>query len=151
MCQKKGISLVEIIITVVILSMMSTFAIPRYRMVLLKGKAIRASNILKQIMDAEILYYSTNQAYINLANWVADPSGWSAMGMDIPNDPNFNYGFWSTNDTVDIVMVLGGPAAYAMPKPYTSSAWGNRDYFEVGVSRDGRFGLKDATSRTDIW
>jgi len=149
---KKAFTLIELLIVIIIIGILATIAIPQYQKMVRRAKISGAIPKLKQIIDAEQVYYMEYGAYflVNVCS-PADAAKWQIIGIDIPNDTNFNFGFWTYPCGITIVDKLGSTAAHALPYPYITGAWGNPDYYEVGLSVDGKLGVVDTNQNLEIW
>jgi len=63
---QKGFTLIELIITIAIIGILASIAIPQFTSYKIKSSNANASSDLKNIMLTEELYYTKNQTYIGL-------------------------------------------------------------------------------------
>jgi prepilin-type N-terminal cleavage/methylation domain-containing protein len=106
MNNKSAFTLLEIVITVVILSFLISMALPRYLITLEKTKTAEAMNILTALKDAQILYKYENGAY------TATPGD---LDVTIPTPANFNDPTVATADPIaSIQRKTGAPYDYTL-------------------------------------
>ena len=65
---RKGFTLIELMIVVVIIGILAALAIPRFMQATVKSKQSEAKGILKQIYTMERTYRQENGAYLTCAN-----------------------------------------------------------------------------------
>jgi len=65
---RKGVSLIELLIVVVILGVLATIAVPSFTKMMEKAKADQTITYLKTIRTGEKIYYASNSTYIECAN-----------------------------------------------------------------------------------
>ncbi len=76
-----GFTLVELMVTVAIVSVLAAIAIPQYQKTIRLGHRRAAGDILRTIYAGEQVYQTTNRIFLALA----ETSDWSAIFMDNPN------------------------------------------------------------------
>ena len=96
---KKGFSLIEVTIAIIILGILTAIAIPNYMTMVVQGEARATQNNLMVIFNAQKNYYFTNGTYCGLL--AGDPSNCNSLNSGASsintllslniNDPNFNY------------------------------------------------------------
>lgn len=74
---RSGYSLMELLLTIVVLSVVVSLAIPRYNMVLEKGRMQEAVDALRAIVGAERIYHFENHAFTSDLSLLdaSEPSG----------------------------------------------------------------------------
>ena len=88
---KKGFTLVEMMIVVAIIAVLAGVAIPQYTKYVKKSETTEAMRFIKQITDAEILYFATNKKYVKFDTSTTDGSE-KKIGFKAPSEANFkNY------------------------------------------------------------
>lgn len=65
---KKGLTLLELLITIIILGVLVSIAVPNYTRMVEKAKADQAATYLRAIRTGEKIYYSNNASYTACAN-----------------------------------------------------------------------------------
>jgi prepilin-type N-terminal cleavage/methylation domain-containing protein len=105
MNNKSAFTLLEIVITVVILSFLISMALPRYLITLEKTKTAEAMNILTALKDAQILYKYENGAY------TATPGD---LDVTIPTPANFNDPTVAADPIASIQRKTGAPYDYTL-------------------------------------
>ncbi len=93
-----GFTLIELLVVVLIIGILAAVALPKYELAVEKSRAAEALAVLKNLRDAQELYYMANGAY---------SSDLTLLDIEPPESKNFNYS-WS-----GISM-----AAHSKKKPY---------------------------------
>lgn len=92
---KKGFSLIELLIVLVIIAILAGIAIPRYMSSTTKAKQTEAQEILKQIYMLERAYFQTNDEYwIPPSGTIADrnnPDAFIDLGVEIMASARYRY------------------------------------------------------------
>jgi len=63
---KKGFTLIEMMIVVAIIAVLAGVAVPQYGKYIKKSETVEGVTLMRQILDAEVLYHTTNNAYLPL-------------------------------------------------------------------------------------
>ena len=74
---RRGFTLTEVMITVVIVGILSTMAVARYQRTIERGYWQTARDILQTIYSGELVYWTTNSQYFA-------PGAWPNIYMDDP-------------------------------------------------------------------
>jgi len=91
MCNKKGFTLIEIIVVLVIIALLAAVAIPNYTSMMVQGATKAAQNNLVSIYNAQQNYYFTNGSYcIAGCDNLADLNRPTNLNLNI-TDNNFRY------------------------------------------------------------
>jgi prepilin-type N-terminal cleavage/methylation domain-containing protein len=87
---RKGFTLIELMIVVVIIGILAALAIPRFMQTSGKAKKSEAKTVLKQIYQLERAYYQEHDAYVAGANTAALVA--SSLSFDDPGaDARYDY------------------------------------------------------------
>lgn len=150
--KNKGMTLIEIIIATLIIGILVMIAIPRYNKAAFKAKVMSyAAPKLKRIVEGMQAHILKTDGYYSINVIPATPVDWEVLGLDVPNDNKYNYGFDANPTVFKIIAALGAPAAYAIPYPFTTEALGNASFYEVGVSIDGKMGIVYSNGTFESW
>jgi len=89
---KKGFTLIELIVVVIIIAILSTFAVPQYLKVVERAKGGKARHNMSLIAQAEKMYRAENDTYINVGAGGAN----AALGQyvelsDVDADTEWTY------------------------------------------------------------
>jgi prepilin-type N-terminal cleavage/methylation domain-containing protein len=94
--QKKAFTLVEMMIVVAIIAVL---AVPQYNKYVKKSEATEAIRFMKQIVDAQGIYFSTHGKYVD--NLPANNDGLKILGTEINDDGKFKNYKVKACDTTD--------------------------------------------------
>ena len=81
---RKGFTLIELMIVVVIIGILAALAIPRFMKATTKSKQTEAKQLLKQVYTMERAYRQENDTYI---------ADFTAIGVEIPPTSRYAYAF----------------------------------------------------------
>lgn len=79
--QKRAFTLVEMMIVVAIIAVLAGIAVPQYNKYVKKSEATEAIRFMKQIVDAQGIYFSTHAKYID--NDSTNNDGLKILGTEI--------------------------------------------------------------------
>ncbi|MDR0646242.1 MAG: prepilin-type N-terminal cleavage/methylation domain-containing protein [Elusimicrobiota bacterium] len=63
MKNKKGFTLIELLVVVLIIVILAAIALPQYRLAVNKSKTAQIMSLIKNIGEAQQIYYLTNDKY----------------------------------------------------------------------------------------
>jgi len=90
---KKGFTLIELMIVVVIVGVLSALAIPRFMRAATKSKQSEAREILKQVYTMERAYFIEHETYIlnGVTASSANPLAYSILAIEIMPSARYTY------------------------------------------------------------
>jgi len=89
MRNRKGFTLIELMIAVVIIGILAALAIPRFMSATTKAKQSEAKGILKQIYTMQRTYFQQEDVYLAAAD-NAD-ANWATLGVEISTEAAYVY------------------------------------------------------------
>lgn len=130
MSQRRGFTLVELMVVIVIIGILASLAIPKFVLASSKSKATEFRMILKQMYDLEVVYQHENDVFT---------SNTTSIGMDpIPPAARFTY-------TIDAAGVTFIGSAEVLPDKigtFTGTAT---------IIQDGRGGVAGTLAQISSW
>lgn len=103
MMNKKGFTLVELMVVIVIIGVLAAVALPKFADAINKSKCSEAPNILGQIGSGEATYYAENSVYVPfavIAAGAANPAGATLIGVNVKSN-TFTYAVAHTANDQD--------------------------------------------------
>jgi type IV pilus assembly protein PilE len=89
---RKGFTLIELIVVVIVIAILASFAVPQYITSIERAKKAKAENALGIIAQAEKMYRAENDTYVNFASGAADATLGSYVELDeVDNDTDWDY------------------------------------------------------------
>ncbi len=89
---KRGFTLIELIIVIIIIGVLATLAVPQYLKSTERAKVAKAKHAMGIIAQAEKMYRAQNDTYIDIGANAADANlGAFTELADIDNDPDWAY------------------------------------------------------------
>jgi len=124
---RKGFTLLELLIVVIVIAILATFAVPQYLTAVERTKASKAKHALSLIAQAQKMYRANEDTYVA----VADGGFEAGLGdyvelVDVDNDTDWDY-------------EVAGVAADAFTATATRSAGPNADD-TITLDQDNVFG-----------
>jgi type IV pilus assembly protein PilE len=86
---RKGFTLIELMIVVVIIGILAALAIPRFMTATTKAKQSEAKGVLKQVYTMQRTYFQQHGTYVAAADNAA--AGWATIGVEIPAGAVYTY------------------------------------------------------------
>ncbi len=110
---RKGFTLIELMVVVLIVGILSSIALPQYQKAIKKARATEAITVGKKILEAEKVYFLENQEYTSDLSKlrVAFPQmkNWTVAGVSAVNNsayPFVNVAFTGLNNMSNTALVF---------------------------------------------
>lgn len=95
---RKGYTVIDVLIIVVILGVLATVAIPAYRMIV-RHSQLREVRNLVELTRAGARYYSNKHGITAIDPSKGQPAVWNSLRIDLPASPYCTYQITSPNAT----------------------------------------------------
>ena len=93
--QKKGFTLIELMIVVVIVGILAAMAVPRFMPMTIKSKQTEAKAILKQMFAMERTYRQANNSYwgqgLSADSLPANQRNFATIGVEVPEGAKYQF------------------------------------------------------------
>ena len=126
---KKGFTLLELIVVIIIIGILATLGFTQYTKVIEKGRTAEAKAILGQIRTAQEVYKQENAAYTTtMANLAIDLTE-NATAACVDTNHYFNYSVATANKAIATRCTSAGKTpnvatSYTIDLTYSTGVWG---------------------------
>jgi len=125
--RKKGFTLVELLIVVIIIGILATIAVPQYSKMVEKTKMAEAKSILGSIMTAQELYNVEHGEYTDDVN---------DLMVELPADTSMRHYYVYDVDAASTTATWSATAARKITGGITGKDWYS-DAYDVTIDQDG--------------
>lgn len=100
MSSRRGFTLIELTIVVVVIGILATVALPRFNMTAHKSKEKEADILLKQVFTLQETYVAARGMYASTAAQLAE------IGFEAPQESGMKYYAWAAEQSVKLPLCL---------------------------------------------
>ena len=129
MFRKKGFTLLELIIVIIVIGILASIALPRYMRVAERARLAEAKNMLSSLRSSQIRYFAQHQDYA---------SSMDNLDIEPGTEKYFNYSAVDGNATIATVDAIG----YGI----RTTEEGSTTYgtYTIAIDEDGELGISDS-------
>jgi prepilin-type N-terminal cleavage/methylation domain-containing protein len=125
----KGFTLIEIMVVVAILGILGTMALPAFKTAHRMAVGSEATAILKQLVDAEIIYFLEHNHYFppgaseEVRVWEDDPADREvikeALNITLPLDHHLDFSLQNMEEDGVLITISGSASFFGDDRPYS--------------------------------
>jgi len=132
MFRKKGFTLLELIIVIIVIGILASIALPRYMRVAERARLAEAKNMLSSLRSSQIRYYAQHQEY---------SASIDKLDIETGTEKYFNYTAADGNTTIPTTPAAINAIGYGVR---TDTEQGNFATYTIAIDEDGDLGISDA-------